>query len=1175
MPENPLYLTAKPELTDTPQPQIVTETKFMQNYRAASAVNGGSEVVAVRNGGGDVELFTVGSDGTVWNFYPDPNSDTGYSGVSTGLQGATVSAGVDGGGNIVVFAGSGLQLFYVVESGSTTSRWSTPATVQVPPPPSANRIARVITQEIAGQLYVGVLTKYTSAIGSIYSLAVSQWQTDSPVFERTVMNLSSLNCVWLGNSAQSAAFACVDNVITAYTVANGQVTRYPMTATFQSVSVDAATDTAGNNQIFAVLADGNAYQLAGGTNNQPYSWAQLSRGMSFRQLLVDVDAVGAIHVFAVSGDNGLYHWQPMSSSPTGYSFPPMSIQTNVSVLGLAGNAAGAIDLFAVGTAHNTLTHLFQEEVSTNWQAQTVETPAGGQIEEYISYTSDLTVSDPAGALLANSPVLVWASEETRVTVNGATYFVDAHRPARTSTNSAAMLSLAQETGSLAVPALQLNFPSVMSPGTSIAIRQADVVQTRLADVQGSDLMTAKDVAGNFLLADQYRNTQTTDSLASAFNQCMSLTGAPPANAVPFQTAHGPKPGVFSRLSGPASDLRRLERPSVDQHWQLSFHGGGAVYRNLTPAKASALLAEKRASIQSASGVLDWLEDVGDFIEGVVEGAVEIVDTVITTVTAGVQAAITFVVDGVTYLYETAVSYVEQAFDFVETIFAQVKVFFEKVFEWLGFLFNWPDILRTHEALVYMLNQLMSFAQGSAAGIQRIVDNGFDNLQSQISTLFDSAVQNIAGGSSLGGYKQDNQQSNAQFSSSVSNNIVYNNFVDNAGSATSSGLSAAALLGSDPLSQLMEQLENFATNSESSAAFASAQTYFQNLGGSPDQIFVQLLAGLMRVVEAVLQAVVAGLKALADALLQLAQTIIAGLQSMLNEEWDIPFVSEFYSWITDGAKLTTLDLIALIAAAPATIFYKAINDAAPFPDEASVTAFTGSFNAQTMLSAAGLGSGLKAPRRAPRAGDGYTGLLSKQDATMMATFGAVFTFFYGGITAINDAFPKESPKVLSYAAWLLEAGAQVCSFPWWYSSGATSCDPTNADGCGRTLWIFQNVGVLMDAVFLKLEGRLPENSSDAGVVVQFVYSLIHLDLAILASEATSGMPVAANILPVIPELSKLLRLSAIQDATKKISLAVLAGIDFAFYTASAVVAYKVQLSTINSGQTAALAAVGAD
>src|ERR1700684_1176963 len=65
------------------------ETRFMQSYRVDSPVSAGAVVQAVRNGSGDVELFTLGTDGTIWNFYPDPTSQSSYTAVSTGVQAST------------------------------------------------------------------------------------------------------------------------------------------------------------------------------------------------------------------------------------------------------------------------------------------------------------------------------------------------------------------------------------------------------------------------------------------------------------------------------------------------------------------------------------------------------------------------------------------------------------------------------------------------------------------------------------------------------------------------------------------------------------------------------------------------------------------------------------------------------------------------------------------------------------------------------------------------------------------------------------------------------------------------------------------------------------------------------------------------------------------------------
>jgi len=72
---------------------IRMETKLMKQYREATPVNHGIQGAAVRNKDGQVELFTVGSDQTVWNFYPDPTSDTGFRRADTGLKGARWSIG--------------------------------------------------------------------------------------------------------------------------------------------------------------------------------------------------------------------------------------------------------------------------------------------------------------------------------------------------------------------------------------------------------------------------------------------------------------------------------------------------------------------------------------------------------------------------------------------------------------------------------------------------------------------------------------------------------------------------------------------------------------------------------------------------------------------------------------------------------------------------------------------------------------------------------------------------------------------------------------------------------------------------------------------------------------------------------------------------------------------------
>jgi hypothetical protein len=1153
---------------------VIPKSKFMENFRVASPVNAGSEVLTACNAQGDVELFTVGTDGTLWNFHPDPSSDTGFSASALGLKGSVAAVGVDNGGSIIVFAAEGTSLSYVREVNQPGARWSAPVPVDVPVGAGAIRIARIITGQIGGLLYVGVLTQTRSILsGQSYTFSYAVWSTSNNALTRTNLVVSTLNCAWTGSSASTATFTVADSVLLQYGVADG-VTRTPTVAsTFKTLDLDADMDAAGNPVVLGILSDGNAYKLVGGSQGIPYNWQQLSINKSFKEVRTTADAAGRVHAFAVATDGRLYHLAPSDTSPSGF-LQPAPIHTQVAAIGVTFGDSGAIDLFAVGTQQNTVTHLFLEEASSAWADEQVEVQAGGQVESYSSFGTDLTFHDAAGAPLVNTPVMLWASEEARLTVNGSVYFVNANRPVRVSTNSAGMVAVSQETKSLGIPTLLVSVPSLMSPGDSIAVVQNTGVKDQLGALTGQGLLDATTASGSQVLQGSYRTPDTADAVAKAVSQCMSTSKAVQgaSDSRRYLHARRAQPGAF-HFRGDASALRCLDTASLpEQHWHLSFQGGKATYRNLAPHEAQALITTYHANLTSSLGVFDWLEDVGDFIEGVGQGIVDIVDTVVTTVADGIQAAITFVVDGVSYVFHTVVGFVEEMVALAETVFAQVKIFFEQLYEWLALLFQWGDILRTHEAVAHTVNQLLGFLQGAAGGIQRLVDSGIDNLQARVADVFERAIRDIAGTQTLGGFESANAQSSPEFEDATSNNVVYNGFVDNAGGGTRSlhaMLRAPAVAG--PIGDFVQKLQSLADFTKASGAFSRAATYFTNLGGSPDQVFQQALAGLMSVAEGILQAVLSGAKAVVDALLQLASSVISSFQQVLNEDWDIPFVSQLYSFITDGASLTTLDLVALIVAIPMTLLYKLANGAAPFPDGASVDQFKASVTAQKLLAATGLGGGkLAAARALARARlaeepEPWTGLVSPKMAMLMATGWSVCTFLGGWLNAVCDAFPPgtEPPGPLSTAAFIMNTAGQALSCPWFISSGGIDC--TTADGANRLTWVFTNLGVLNDVVGMVAGEALKD---DVKSIITHVYGDVHLILAIIASVGQDGLTVANNILPCFPEMGKLLRHSSVVGATGGISLAVIAALDALVGTSASVIGFVVMERDIHSTSTAA-------
>ncbi len=1195
-------------------PQAVVQSKFMQNYRVSSPVNGGDDVVAVCNSLGQTELFTIGKEGDVHTIFPDSGSETGYNEarITTGLHVTSLAAGLDSQGRTIVLAAAtpGPALYYVVEDTKSTPRWSTPQKVgNLPVPSGATALARIIAQEIADNLYVALA--FTMQDGTC-SICSSIWQTDSPTFqtpaEPTFM-LSNPNGIWQGSTAKDAAYvsfpylqgAAASQVWLYFPSTNSMVSGAAHLGSGYSnrqvVSIDSTLDASGTSQVFVVLDDGNTYRLIEGPIGQyggaQFSWLPLGQGMPFQQVVVETDRSGNPQVFVLSQPNAshlnvLSQWIPEADSPTGYAALPIPIHEGTG-LQLAGvrNDGGSIDLFCVD-AYNHITHLFQEEESGTWVIETVETP-GGSVEEYASYATDVTLYDSMGEVLVDTPVSISASEEARITVNGATFFIDDHRPAHIRSNSAGLLSISQETGSLATPSLQIKVlsPQWLPTIPDIVVKPYTGVQQSLVDVTPETLLQAKLPDGTPLLDEQYHTQQDAESVAAAIKQCMGMMGAVPKLAAPTPAptslhASPPSPNTsphlrtrhpmaahytHARSSRPAAHQRLLPAPEKQQHWRLSFEGGHASYQELSQPEAAQLFADTQSTLQSASSVLDFFSDLADIVQGAFEEILRVTEIVVQTVEDGLKTMITFVIGDQTCFFEAVISFVEQVFDLVEAVFTSIAVFFEKLYKWLAWLFSWPDILRSKEALSHTIEQYLEYLQGAASGYKRLVDANFAMLKSQVADWFQQARDAVAQ-SSIGGYLQLNGRDDPVFLSAISNNFLLNELMNN-------------LFGTPVLDWLMaffaevansaapQALSGLASQVEGDPAFSAVVDFFLKLVESPGQLFSILLKDAYGAVEMLVQAALSGMQSLVDTLMDAAASLVLSVRNTLNKPWNIPFVSQFYAVISNGDELTTLDLISLIMAIPTTILYKlTYNDAAPFPDAASVSAFKNSFKASQMLQASAfptasatlLASSIPAAIELP------------ETALLFLAMGYMVSQAVGGVTtslldlvAIPDALPSEQlrdllPLVpnLTYIDYIATVCSVACRFELFYTEAVWDC----RRAAGLANWNYALVGIFSYVVFSYfasqgiVERGLP--SSDTIAILTSIAGGISLVLSSVAASTGEEDPAKSvwRIMLSMPWLFKFLRHSKLAIRTEGDSLVLLAVIDGACYVPGAILGFTV-------------------
>jgi hypothetical protein len=120
--------------------------------------------------------------------------------------------------------------------------------------------------------------------------------------------------------------------------------------------------------------------------------------------------------------------------------------------------------------------------------------------------------------------------------------------------------------------------------------------------------------------------------------------------------------------------------------------------------------------------------------------------------------------------------------------------------------------------------------------------------------------------------------------------------------------------------------------------------------------------------------------------------------------------------------------------------------------------------------------------------------------------------------------------------------QATSFPAWFAASKPGC--TTSEALGWVDWIVVDAGILIDILSVSTWDCLPQCAGiDSGVIFEIGYGCVHLLTAILASIGQKAITIAANVLPVIPELCKFLRLDYVIAASEGESLPVLGLIDW--------------------------------
>jgi hypothetical protein len=635
------------------------------------------------------------------------------------------------------------------------------------------------------------------------------------------------------------------------------------------------------------------------------------------QLIVTQDHQN-ISVWAMCSPNLLYYIAGKKGATYSWNQPILFSSSTIHVAPIRNKQRAANELVLVDQDEQ-VHHYWQDPGTTAWQQRVLSVKGGAYLFEVTSFTSQIHLENPDGTPVTGQAVKVTSSEWSYVTANGKVYSLDHDNPAVIPTDLQGNVTIIALTSDISSPILHIE--SDIFAQTVNVYPNGKVNQGLTAIQSGADLTNAKTPDGKPVV-DPSVSGDTADGVAANVTQL---------------TAAGSKLQVGTRPAG--TTFVSVEAAGVKHNGVLDVShipngtAVGMVLQNGAwqphPAPVQSL-----ARVMSVGSVIeDIAGDVLHFLEEAFSDAISAVEKGVVILKDGASFVIQKLEDGLSLVltladkvFKIALKTLAVVFKALNWVLKLIGIDLMKILAWLGHLLGWDDIWDTHKKLAaIMTNGLNTFVDRAGTEI--------DSWRATASQMFDDADQQVrnlilpadAPQSSANTQASALRSSNpaASFNRPQNNMTLYQ--MQHGGMLQGS---SALTIATDPIKQFANDVviptfNSLATELEKDIADLKA------LVTDPSHTFDNLRVLLVDLVETVLEP----MKALVDGALKLLEDVLRDMRNALAGEFQLPFISSFYEFITDllgdEEDFTFINGIALLLAIPITEISKATIGHPPF------------------------------------------------------------------------------------------------------------------------------------------------------------------------------------------------------------------------------------------------------
>ncbi len=668
------------------------------------------------------------------------------------------------------------------------------------------------------------------------------------------------------------------------------------------IALTGVAGPAGPTQIFGLDEQGAAWVIGNNLSVDNFALTGCSTKLvCLRAGIHAHDSVNLLEVFAIGADNKLYHARQVVDETGTLAWSQFvslggPLFASPDALAVCSSGTGMSQCFAVTTEGHLV--WFTQNQDLEWEMRTVAVAHQGQLEEFASYSTEVSLVDQYGTPMPATPLLAYTSVEARVILNGRVHATGPHNPIACTTNAAGRITVVVPTLSIGTPSLIID-GGALEDGYVLNIHPDKGTQEKIDGQTWSDVETTlTDAAKSGALPIPQNildDGDTMEGVSKAILNSFSLAQQDEGYFDKWQKAadaRGDIRGVrvLSRATAfdqaDAIDARRVP----EQHWHLRFTEGGLVYTALRDrAEATALIAQ--LSSGGADFDLSLRPDWGTLWRGVRHGATVLTDMVVTTLTEIAEDSKSYVSRIEAYIatkagqvYNYVVDKVQMAFDIVQGVFEAIEVKFEALFQWLGTLFNWQDVLTVKTIVKSVIGQGLAAAPQQIEKVWSSVIDGLKEMES-------AGPPDVGkyGGTTLGQASQTANQDATGKAPGPSANFVQSQILDNGGGGPGAVGSAmkldTAMSAMSAIFQFFQSVEQAAQN-EISVIWEDFRQALLS-GNSVAQLSLNDLLKAFKSEMLTLAVTVL------DSALPLVKTLFDALDELINHKWEIPVLSQLY------------------------------------------------------------------------------------------------------------------------------------------------------------------------------------------------------------------------------------------------------------------------------------------